>query len=203
MKPRICVYISEEAAARLLAEARRRGVSKSFLVRAALDQLLGGPDCEAIDHSAMMRRLNWMSRQLEHLDRDLRVVNETVALHARYHLTVTPPLSPPIRQAACKLGAARFDEFAAQVGRRVHLGMPLMRETMERVSETRPHSFNTQQSGVEPDLHAAHDDIEDNVFAMTPSRPAAVGEDGSDGGFPAANGNPGSCVEHGSPERTS
>ncbi|MGD9922634.1 MAG: ribbon-helix-helix protein, CopG family [Pseudorhodoplanes sp.] len=203
MKPRICVYISEEAAARLLAEARRRGVSKSFLVRAALDQLLGGPDCEAIDHSAMMRRLNWMSRQLEHLDRDLRVVNETVALHARYHLTVTPPLSPPIRQAACKLGAARFDEFAAQVGRRVHLGMPLMRETMERVSETSPHSFNAQQSGVEPDLHAAHDVIDDNVFAMTPSRPAAVGEDGSDGSFPAANGNSGSWVGHGSPERTS
>jgi hypothetical protein len=203
MKPRICVYISEEAAARLLAEARRRGVSKSFLVRAALEQLLGGPDCEAIDHSAMMRRLNWMSRQLEHLDRDLRVVNETVALHARYHLTVTPPLSPPIRQAACKLGAARFDEFAAQVGRRVHLGMPLMRETMDRVSETSPHIFNAQQSGVEPDLHTAHNDIDDNVFAMTPSRPAAVEEDGSDSGFPAANGNSGSCVGHGSPERTS
>jgi hypothetical protein len=202
MKPRICVYISEEAAARLLAEARRRGVSKSFLVRAALDQLLGGPDCEAIDHSAMMRRLNWMSRQLEHLDRDLRVVNETVALHARYHLTVTPPLSPPIRQAACKLGAARFDEFAAQVGRRVHLGTPLMRETMDRVSETSPHLFTALQSGVETEPHAAHDDTDDNVVAMTSHRPAAVEEDGSDGGFPAANGSPGSCVEHGSPERT-
>jgi hypothetical protein len=202
MKPRLCVYISEEAAARLLAEARRRGVSKSFLVRAALDQLLGAPDCEAIDHSAMMRRLNWMSRQLEHLDRDLRVVNETVALHARYHLTVTPPLSPPIRQAACKLGAARFDEFAAQVGRRVHLGTPLMRETMERVSESSPHLFTTHESGVEPDPHAAHDDTDDNVVAMTPSRPAAVEEDGSDGGFPAANGNPESCAEYG-PERAS
>jgi hypothetical protein len=149
----------------------------------------------------MMRRLNWMSRQLEHLDRDLRVVNETVALHARYHLTVTPPLSPPIRQAACKLGAARFDEFAAQVGRRVHLGMPLMRETMERVSETSPHLFAAQQSDVEPDPHVVHDDTDDNVFAMTPSQPAAVGEDGSNGGFPTANGNPGSRVEHGPPER--
>lgn len=202
MKPRICVYISEEAAVRLLAEARRRGVSKSFLVRAALDQLLGGPDCEAIDHGAMMRRLNWMSRQLENLDRDLRVVNETVALHARYHLTVTPPLSPPVRQAACKLGAARFDEFAAQVGRRVHLGTPLMRETMERVSETSPHLFAGHQSDGEPDPHAAQNDTDDNVVAMTPNRSAAVPEDGSDGGFPAANGNSGSCVEYG-PERAS
>lgn len=193
MKPRICVYISEEAAAQLLAEARRRGVPKSFVVRAALDQFLGGPDCEAIDHSAMMRRLNWMSRQLEHLDRDLRVVNETVALHARYHLTVTPPLSPPVRQAACKLGAARFDEFAAQVGRRVHLGTPLMRETMQRVSETSPHLFTAQQSGVAVafDSDVARDDTDDNVSMMTPSRSAAVEEDGSDGGFPAESRNPG------------
>lgn len=190
MKLRICVYISEEAAVRLLAEARRRGVSKSFLVRAALDQLLAGPDCEAIDHAAMMRRLNWMSRQLETLDRDLRVVNETVALHARYHLTVTPPLSPPVRLAACKLGAARFDEFAAQVGRRVHLGMPLMRETMDRVSETSPHLFADQQAGAEPDPHPAHD-TSDNVLAMTPSRSAAAPEGGSDGGFPAEKGSRG------------
>ena len=200
MKPRICVYISEEAAVRLLAEARRRGVSKSFLVRAALDQLLGGPDCEAIDHGAMMHRLNWMSRQLENLDRDLRVVNETVALHARYHLTVTPPLSPPVRQAACKLGAARFDEFAAQVGRRVHLGLPLMRETMQRVSETSPHLYTDHDSN-EADPHPSHGDADDNVFALSPNRPAVAPEGGSDRSFPAANGSAGeSRVERGSPE---
>jgi hypothetical protein len=78
-----------------------------------------------------------------------------------------------------------------------------MRETMDRLSETSSHIFNAQQSGVEPDLHTAHNDIDDNVFAITPSRPAAVEEDGSDSGFPAANGNSGSCVGHGSPERTS
>jgi hypothetical protein len=33
-----------------------------------------------------------MSRQLEELDRGLRIVNETVALQARFHLAVTPVL---------------------------------------------------------------------------------------------------------------
>jgi hypothetical protein len=193
MKSRICVYISEEAAARLLAEAQRRGVSKSFLVRAALDQLLGGAGCEAIDHGAMMRRLNWMSRQLENVDRDLRVVNETVALHARYHLTVTPPLSPPIRQAACKLGAARFDEFAAQVGRRVHLGTPLMRETMQRVSESSPHLFSDHQGGVAVDPPSGDDNAHDDMpTGITPEHAAAASEGGSNNTFPAANGSGGS-----------
>ena len=87
------------------------------------------------------RRLNWMSRQLEQLEHDLRIVNETVALHARYHLTVTPPLPDSQQRAACALGLERFEVFAAQVGRRVHLGTPLMRETMDRLSTTNPDLF--------------------------------------------------------------
>jgi hypothetical protein len=39
--------------------------------------------------------------------------------------------------AACALGAERFEEFAAQVAQRVDLGIPLIRETIDRVSATR------------------------------------------------------------------
>lgn len=183
MKSRICVYLTEEAAARLMAEAQRRGVTKSFIVRAALDQFLAA-NSDAGENGTMVRRLNWMSRQLEQLDRDLRVVNETVALHARYHLAVTPPLPAQVRQAACKLGSARFDEFAAQVGRRVHLGMPLMRETMERVSETSPHLFTTRGE-VPLDPPSAGREAYDGVpTAMNEEQSAAVQEGGSNTGFP-------------------
>ena len=78
-----------------------------------------------------------LSRQLEQLDRDLRIANETAALHARFHLAVTPLLPAAAQGAACALGAERFEEFAAQVGRRVDLGIPLIRETIDRVSATR------------------------------------------------------------------
>lgn len=183
MKSRICVYLTEEAAARLMAEAQRRGVTKSSIVRAALDQLLGA-DGNAGEHGTMVRRLNWMSQQLEQLDRNLRVVNETVALHARYHLAVTPPLPAQVRQAACKLGSARFDEFAAQVGRRVHLGMPLMRETMERVSEMSPHLFTTRHE-VPLDPPSADSEAGDDAPAVLNSeQSAAAREGGSNGGFP-------------------
>src|SRR6266568_7396593 len=128
MKPRICVYLSEHMAARLAVAAKRLGATKSTLVEAALDRFLGSDD--AIGETATVaRRLTGLSRQLEHLDRDLRMVNETVALHARFHLAITPPMPASALHAACTLGSERFEEFAAQVGRRIHLGPPLMRET--------------------------------------------------------------------------
>lgn len=74
-----------------------------------------------------------MSQQLDQLARELRFVNETVAMHARYHLTITPPLPVAAQPAACRIGAARFDEFAAQVGSRVERDKPLIRETLDRI----------------------------------------------------------------------
>ncbi len=113
---------------------------KSALVEAALDRFLGSDD--AIDDTATMaHHLAGLSRQLEELDRNLRIANETAALHARFHLAVTPLLPAGEQGAACALGAERFEEFATQVGRRVDLGVPLIRETIDRVSATRTNPF--------------------------------------------------------------
>jgi hypothetical protein len=131
MKPRIGVYLSEQLAARLAAAAKRPGASKSAIVEAALAQFLCGDD--EVDYIPVDRRLSLMSRQLEQLDQNLRIVNETVALRARYQLAVTPPLPAAARRAACELGSERFEEFAAQIGRRMQLGTSLMQETMDRL----------------------------------------------------------------------
>ena len=116
MKRKVTVQLSEELADRLEAAAQRPGTSKTAIVEAALTRYLE-PDGDTSEHTALLRRLNWMSRQLEQLDRDLRVVSETTALHAQYHFTVTPPLPTSDLRAACLLGAERFEVFAAQVGR--------------------------------------------------------------------------------------
>ena len=92
MKPRIGIYLSEGAAARLAEAATRPGATKSALVEAALDRLLGSDDGVS-DTATLTRQLSAMSGQLEQLDRNLRIVNETVALHARFHLTIAPLLS--------------------------------------------------------------------------------------------------------------
>jgi hypothetical protein len=66
-------------------------------------------------------------------------------------------------RAACALGAERFEEFAAQVGRRVDLGVSLIHETIDRVSATRTTPFtraegessDTGSTVFEPDVQAS------------------------------------------------
>src|SRR6266478_7060461 len=140
MKPRVGVYLSEQMAARLAEAAKRPRATKSALVEAALDRFLGSYD-DIGDTATVAHHLAGLSRQLEELDRNLRIANETVALHARFHLAVTPLLPAAEQGTACALGAERFEEFAAQVGRRVDLGVALIQETIDRVSATRTTRF--------------------------------------------------------------
>jgi hypothetical protein len=193
MKPRVGVYLSEGMAARLAAAARRPGATKSALVEAALDRFLGS-DEDISDAATVAHRFTELSSQLEQLDRGLRIVNETVALHARFHLAVTPPMPAATQRASCVLGAERFNEFAAQVGRRVDLGLPLMRETIDRLGTTRPvlparDSGQGGRSGMtSTDYEPSH--RASTAFDDVSQHSAAVREDGSIGGFPGRTGRP-------------
>jgi Ribbon-helix-helix protein, copG family len=191
MKPRIGVYLSEQMAARLAAAAKRPGATKSALVEAALAQFLGSHN--ETDNIPVDRRLSLMSRQLEELDRGLRIVNETVALQARFHLAVTPVLPAADQRAACVLGSERFDEFAAQVGRRVRLGTSLMQETMDRLSAPKREAHSRGpcegtsekcSSTHEPDFRAS------NTVGIELEHSAAVREGGSLFKFPGKAGLP-------------
>jgi MFS family permease len=188
MKPRIGVYLSERTAARLAAAAKRPGATKSALVETALDGLFGSDD--DIDDNVTLARL---SRQIEHLDRDLRIVSETVALHARFHLTVTPSLPAATQRSACQLGSARFEEFAAQVGRRIEQRTPLMQETIERLDTTRPTVSARDLGEAEPPgiTPTAFEDLSASTRIDEASEnTAAVREDGSNDTFPGQHARP-------------
>ena len=185
MKPRIGVYLSEAMAARLAEAAKRPGATKSSLVEAALARFLGSDD-DVGDTADVVRHIAGLSRQIEQLDRNLRIANETVALHARFHLAVTPILPVAAQGAACALGAQRFEEFAAQVGRRVDHGVSLIGETIERAKPARADSpeFNPHDddpSGAESTVYEQGIPAS-NLADDTPVH-AAVREDGSNGGF--------------------
>jgi hypothetical protein len=177
MKQKMTVYLSDALAAQLDAAASQPGMSRTAVVEAALHAYLSP---EIREHAAPSQRLIRMSRQLEQLERDLRIVSETVALHARYHLTIAPALAPAEQRAACALGQERFEAFAAQVGSRVHMGTPLMRETMEQVGVEKPHLFTP---GYERDLSLGMSFADILRFVSEPS--AAAREGGSNGAFPA------------------
>jgi hypothetical protein len=190
MKPRVGVYLSEAISARLAVAAQCPGVTKSALVEAALGHFLDFGD--DIAGPSVDRRLDAISRQLEQLDHNLKIVSEAVALHARFHLAATPPLPAVAQRAACTLGSERFDEFAAQVARRVHLGRSLMSETIERVNVSQDalaeragkRESQTRSAVEEPEFRTA-------IFVgNTSEHAAAVREDGSSGNFPHQTRNP-------------
>jgi predicted transcriptional regulator len=180
MKRKISVRLSEPLFERLQAAAKRPDANRTAIVEAALSMFLSA---DTSDHAALLRRLTWMSRQLEQLERSLRIVNETTAAHARYHLTVTPPLPTSQQRAACALGFERFDVFAAQVGRRVHLGTPLMRETLDRISTTKPDLFADGPGGGAP-VEVAPSATASIAVDEEPEFSAAAPEGGSNGCFP-------------------
>ena len=191
MKPRIGAYVSEQMAARLTAAAKRSGRSKSALVEAALAQFLDSDD--GINDLSVDHRLSLMSRQLEELDRGLRIVNETVALQARFHLAVTPVLPAAAQRAACMLGSERFDELAAQVKRRVQLRTPLMQETMDRLGTTKRDPLTIALGGAAPQTSSSVQRQVPCTSSLVRDKaglPAAVREGGSLLSFPGKAGIP-------------
>src|SRR6201993_1015261 len=128
---KVTVRLSEGVCGRLDVASDRPGAGKSMLVEAALEHFLNPtPSVEAL----LRERLDGIHARFDHLERDMRIIAETVALHARYHLTVVPPLPESRQREAVVLGDERFKVLAEQVDRRIRRGRPLMQETINRLN---------------------------------------------------------------------
>jgi len=164
MKRRITVALSEEIVERLEATAEGPGASKAALMEAALQRFLG-TETETVDEVPLQRRLNGINRQLDQLDRDLSIVSEMVALHARYHLSITPSLPQAHQRTARGPGLGRLKAFTTQVARRLRFATPLTQETMGRLGAT--------------DLKPFASDAEEGASLGTPCVRADHGHDAS------------------------
>jgi len=129
-KPRINIHVSREVNRLLDQAAKRPNVSKAAIVDAALAAFLS-PEADDRRDAAIIRRLDRMDRRLNRLERDFTVIGETLALHIRYYLTVTPPLPEQDRQAAQALGKERFEYFIGQLAKRLAGGKSLVADVME------------------------------------------------------------------------
>ena len=130
---KVTIRLTERLHEQLEAATERPGVGKNMVVEAALESFLN-PSAPAED--PMRQSFDEMNARFDSLERGLRTIAETVALHARYHLAVMPPLPLPQQRASRKLGDERFKVLAEQVDRRVRLGQPLMQETIDRLNST-------------------------------------------------------------------
>ncbi len=172
---KVTVRLSEGVCGRLDVATDRPGVGKSMLVEAALEHFLNPvPSVEA----PLCERLDDIHARFDHLEREMRMIAETVALHARYHLTAIPPLPQARQREAIILGDERFKVLAGQVDRRVREHRPLMRETIDRLSSTEQEEFERvtgEEANLEParkDQNAAPERVDDE---QTPPASAKTG----------------------------
>jgi MFS family permease len=151
---KVTVRLSEGVCGRLDVATDRPGVGKSILVEAALEHFLNPvPSVESL----LRQRLDDMHAKFDHLERNMRMIAETVALHARYHLTVVPPLPESQQREALLLGDERFKVLAEQVDRRVREGRPLIQETIARSSSSEYEELK-RETGRGPNLEPARKD---------------------------------------------
>lgn len=141
---KVTVRITEKIHEQLQAATERPGVGKSMVVEAALAQFLNPRPSE----STAQHSFDEIQARFDSLERNLRTIAETVALHARYHLAVMPPLPQQQRREACQLGDERFKVLAEQVDQRVRQDRPLIQETIDHLNAT---CFNGVKSSIDED----------------------------------------------------
>jgi predicted DNA-binding protein len=171
---KVTVRLSEELYERFSSATTRPGLGKSMVVEAALERFLNpAPSVEDF----VQERFDDMAARFDRLDHDIRMMAETLALHARYHLSVMPPMPQSRQQDAALLGDERFMVLAEQVDRRVRLGRPLMHETIDRLSARPAEGPSANAKDVAPSN--ARQNLTAADVAVDPASSAAAGEGGS------------------------
>jgi DNA-binding transcriptional regulator YbjK len=120
-KPRHNLHLDEDLTRRLAAVASKPGMSKAGVISAALRSYLDKEGADVLDH-LLQTRLNRLSGQLERLERDQRIVVQTLAEFVRHHFLVTA--APPESELASRRAQAeaRYQSFIETVGRQLAAG---------------------------------------------------------------------------------
>lgn len=132
MKSRHQIYLDDALGAELDRLGARPGASKSAIVADALRALFNQRAAGALDEM-LRQRLDRMTRGLGRVERDQKIMLESLALFVRYQLTVTAPL-PEGDKAAQAVGRERFQRFVDQVGRQLAGGRGTFEQADEAVS---------------------------------------------------------------------
>ena len=109
-KPRVTFYVTDKNYARVKALAARPGQNVSKIVETALTAFFSH-EAEDRRDGAIIRRLDRLTRQLEVNKRNMIILSETVALNARYFLTLMPEVDKDDMAAVQAMGARRYEKF--------------------------------------------------------------------------------------------
>lgn len=177
---KIGIRLTERVFELLEAATERPGVGKSMIVAAALERYFGeAPPVEDI----LYEQSEALNARFDRLERLVLTLSETVALHARYHFSVMPPLPESEQREACLLGDQRFRVLAEQVDRRVRLGRPLIEETIDRLYASDSAAFEQNAGPTCPSASVVEPGRQGETPEIQQVPSAAAGEGGSNQHF--------------------
>lgn len=116
----------------LALHAKSRRVSQAAVVEAALSSLLSPDGADRLE-AAISRRLDRMVRQIDRLEWNVGLSNETLALFIRFWLTANPPMPDDARAAAQAMGKERWERFVEALSRRIEAGPKLADEISQDI----------------------------------------------------------------------
>lgn len=114
--------------------ARAKRVSQTAVVEAALASFLSPDGADRLE-TAISRRLDRLGRQVDRLEWNVDLSNETLALFIRFWLTSNPPLPEAALTAAQAMGRERWERFVESLARRMEGGPRLSRELQREVEK--------------------------------------------------------------------
>jgi hypothetical protein len=132
LRDRLNLTLPVEMIGRINELADRKRLSRSAIVEAAVASFLS-PDAADQREAAFTRRLDRLSRQVQRIERDVRVTADALSLYIRFWLTITPPLPPDAQAAAQIKGRERYEGFIETLGKRLQKGQSFLREIPDDV----------------------------------------------------------------------
>ncbi|MFG1360126.1 MULTISPECIES: ribbon-helix-helix protein, CopG family [Xanthobacter] len=132
MRDRLNLTLPAEMIGRINELADRKRLPRSAIVEAAVASFLS-PDEADQREAAFSRRLDRLSRQVQRIERDVRVTADALSLYIRFWLTITPPLPPDAQAAAQIKGRERYEGFVETLGKRLQKGQSFLHEIPDDV----------------------------------------------------------------------
>lgn len=127
MRVRRLVYVDTEQQQRLAELARRRKLTQSAVLEAAIAAFLAPAGTERLEAATVAVHIERLGHELVRLERHVNLTMETVALFVRFWLTTVPAPPPGLRAT----GRARYRAFVESLGRRVELGQSVLDDLSE------------------------------------------------------------------------
>lgn len=112
----------------------RRGVSKTQIIQAALNEYLF-PEGADKREAEVARHLRRLERQVKNIERGNEILGETISLYIRAWLTNTAEIPETHKEAAINQGGRRYRNFLEGLSLRLQSGKCLFAELPEDVFE--------------------------------------------------------------------